>query len=379
MSKTFTSFISLFAFSAMAIFSSQPAHADVYPWADEQITLAYQEKPLRTVLREFFASLGQPVVISERIQGSVTGKFDSTAESFFNDLKLVFGLISYYDGGIFYVNDSSEAVSRVIALKKVSPDRFRRALEEMGALDPEFTLRIQDDERIAQVSGPPRYVETIEEIAAKLNQTRVVSTVRRARPASPAKNRNTERFQPLEADFRVFELRHAWAQDTTMAVSGREIVIPGLATTLRNLLGNYTHGGRHKSGSATIGTSRRSLVERLRDSDSMTASGENIDAIRTGDAIQLVNTSLPRIEADARTNSIIVHDLPQRMERYETLIASLDQRSAMVQIEATIVDVSTDAVTSLVKEKPNLMINDGIDEETKEFFVASDSVQNGAL
>jgi Leucine-rich repeat (LRR) protein len=37
--------------------------------------------------------------------------------------------------------------------------------------------------------------------------------------------------------------------------------------------------------------------------------------------------------------------------------------------------VSEDAVASLKKERPNLMINDGIDEGTEAFFVSADSVQ----
>ena len=39
------------------------------------------------------------------------------------------------------------------------------------------------------------------------------------------------------ADFRVFYLRYAWAQDTTMQIGGRQIVLPGVASILRSLVG----------------------------------------------------------------------------------------------------------------------------------------------
>lgn len=41
-------------------------------------------------------------------------------------------------------------------------------------------------------------------------------------------------------------------------------------------------------------------------------------------------------------------------------------------------EVSENAVESLKKEKPNLLINDGIDKETQAFFVATDSVINNS-
>jgi hypothetical protein len=43
------------------------------------------------------------------------------------------------------------------------------------------------------------------------------------------------------ADFRVFYLRYAWAQDTTMAVGGRQVVMPGVASILRSLVGAYQY------------------------------------------------------------------------------------------------------------------------------------------
>src|SRR5690349_12313357 len=42
---------------------------------------------------------------------------------------------------------------------------------------------------------------------------------------------------PGAVDFRVFYLRYAWAQDQTMTVGGRQVVLPGVASILRSLVG----------------------------------------------------------------------------------------------------------------------------------------------
>lgn len=346
--------VSLLVSALLALGGS--AQAATFRWPDKQINMAYQDKPIQDVLREFFAGLGAPVVISEQLRGNVTGRFDAPAKKFFDDLKSVFGLLCFYDGSVFYIYDPSEAVSRVIALRRVDPERFRRSLEAMGAISPEFALRIQDAERLVSVSGPPRYVEVVEDIANKLNDSRN-GTARPARTPLPSA---TEPYQPLEATFRVFELRHGWAQDTTMAVGGREIVVPGVASTLRKLMGNYTHGIDPGASGGLVGQARRSTIDKLRGSglrrhDAPPAVAPEADSrgpagpafAEAGNPMAMVNISLPRIEADARTNSVIVHDLPDRMARYDNLIAALDKRSSMIQIEATIVDVSTDAIERL--------------------------------
>jgi type III secretion protein C len=53
------------------------------------------------------------------------------------------------------------------------------------------------------------------------------------------------------------------------------------------------------------------------------------------------------IRADPRLNAVIVRDVADRMSMYEELIASLDRPSALVEVEATVIDVSTDTSQTL--------------------------------
>ena len=102
----------------------------------------------------------------------------------------------------------------------------------------------------------------------------------------------------------------------------------------------------------------------------------------------MVNVSLPRVEADARTNAIIIHDLPERLARYDDLIAALDVKTSLVQIEATIVDVSTDSLDKLgvdwSQSTTNLMFGRGTGAVNDARFQlgaanASNRIINGVL
>ncbi len=383
--------------------AAAPAQAAEMNLKNAPVNMMVQDKPLPDVLRELFASLGQPVVISDRIRGNVTGRFDTTADEFFRNLSSVFGLMSYYDGSVLYVSSAGEATSRVIPLRQIAPERFRRTLREMNVLDPRYELTLQPNERLVKVSGPPRYVEMVEEIAGKLDQAsqRGAPAVRFPSAADSAR--------PLMSDFRVFQLQYAWAQDTTMAVGGREVVVPGVATTLRRLVGNYSSGGSQSNG-GVIGTAYSATggntLNRLRGtgmaSQGAGLRGNGVDlsqsqpvdpqwlGLAPGESLGgmgMVNVSLPRVEADARTNAVIVHDVPERLGRYADLIAALDVRPRLIQIDATIVDVSTNSLSRLGVDfsqgSHNIVIgrgSDGADGQFRQGAVnLSGSLANSAL
>src|SRR5690349_11995565 len=55
----------------------------------------------------------------------------------------------------------------------------------------------------------------------------------------------------------------------------------------------------------------------------------------------------PVIQSDPRQNSIIIRDSPERLPIYEKLIEVLDQPTALIEIEALIVDVNNTKVDEL--------------------------------
>ncbi len=333
------------------LFAASVTPAADLQWRRERVNLVYQEKALPDLLRELFASAGRPAVISEKIKATITGRFNSPAEEFFNSVCSVFGLLSYYDGAVLYIYSGSEAVSRILPLKHVSPQRLQQSLRELDALDRRYLLKINEADRIVQVAGPPRYVEVVSDVISLLDE-------RAGNSRSEAAINDTAR--PIGSVFRVFGLRYAWAQDTAMTVGGREIVIAGVASLLRRLSGNYPNTSTAAAlAPAMTGGSMNSLPK-LRGSglaaqdgglrrapQAAEPGGLYRDAQQAFSPPSLVNISLPRIESDARTNSVVIHDLPERIDRYEALINSLDIKTVLVQIEASIVDVASDSIDRL--------------------------------
>ncbi len=360
----------------LLMFTMPLVQAADLPWRRERVNLVYQEKALPDLLRELFASAGRPAVISDKIKATITGRFNSPVEDFFNSICSVFGLLSYYDGAVLYLYAGSEATSRILPLKNVSPQRLEQSLRELDALDRRYLLKINATDRIVQVAGPPRYVEVVADIIALLDE-------RAGQARGEAQLREVAR--PISSVFKVFALRYAWAQDTAMTVGGREIVISGVASMLRRLSGNYPVGSSVGALAPPMTAGSGQSLQRLRGSGLATQDGASLrrsqsatdpstGAFQSGSYSQnysatsgsvagantfsreaqflqsqsaLVNISLPRIESDARTNSVVIHDLPERIDRYEALIASLDVKTMLVQIEASIVDVASDSIDKL--------------------------------
>jgi type III secretion protein C len=55
----------------------------------------------------------------------------------------------------------------------------------------------------------------------------------------------------------------------------------------------------------------------------------------------------PTIQPDPRTNAILVRDLPEKMADYARLIATLDTRPQVLEISASIIDVTENALAQL--------------------------------
>jgi type III secretion protein C len=59
------------------------------------------------------------------------------------------------------------------------------------------------------------------------------------------------------------------------------------------------------------------------------------------------NADLPQFHADARMNAVMVRDMPDRMAQHARLIEAMDARPLLIEIELTIMDISSDTLNSL--------------------------------
>lgn len=243
--------------------------------------------------------------------------------------------------------------------------------------DPRFPVRYDETAHLAVVSGPPGYVDTVAAIAKQVEQ------VARQRDAT---------------EVQVFQLHYAQAADHTTRIGGQDIQVPGMASLLRNIYGvrgaptaalpgpgaNFgrvqpigggssntfgNSGQRQSGGSGILGLPASwfgagSPSERVPVSPPLPGSGNSANApasvwpemsqarrdaplaVDAGSGGELASDA-PVIEADPRTNGILIRDRPERMAAYGTLIQQLDNRPKLLQIDATIIEIRDGALQDL--------------------------------
>lgn len=360
MRKLFHTVLSILLITCSAL----DAYAAPVRWSARTISYAADSKDIKDVLRDFAASQGIPANISKDVQGTVTGQFHMPPQRFLDALASSFGFVWYYDGQVLDIVTPDEMKSTLVKLDHGTTDQLRATLEQMNVTDPRFRITYDDAQGAAIVNGPPNYVKLVGDVAQRLDST--------------AQHRGGTVVQ-------VFPLRHAWSMDRNVNADGANVTLPGVATVLNNIYhpqqnkdsGSGNGGGGHGSSPSNVqraqpmtsvgggsaggaplpqgttlsnGESSLGVLGGLSGRPSPQLSG----AVANGSATQSSGSGgaqndeeLPVIEADQRTNSVLIRDTPDRMYQYPELIRRLDVKPRLIEIEAHIFEVDDSAVNQL--------------------------------
>ncbi|HEY8973851.1 MAG TPA: type III secretion system outer membrane ring subunit SctC [Burkholderiaceae bacterium] len=340
--------LTLLAAGAVA-FAGAAARAADLPWAGRPYQIVANEKPLADLLRELSASQGTTAVIDPKVAGSISGRFSASPLKTLNSLCATYGLSWYYDGAFLYIDPSSDARSEVLSIGNQAGNAgwLVQSLTQLRIYDSRYPLLVSGRDGTARVTGPKRYVEMVRQVARLLDSRSALND---------------------GAEIRLFPLKYAWAGDFKITRSGKEVAVPGIAATLRSLYGR-AGGGGSSTGGATAAMSRQYAAYqsgadrqlKLSTGDVVNApmvrlpglgaaeQGDDGDAAASSGpaAISADNRQLPQFQADTRLNAVLVRDIPGHMAQYEKLIAAMDVRPRLIEIEVTIMDVSTDTLDSL--------------------------------
>lgn len=291
--------------------------------------------------------------ISTQVEGSVTGSFNESPQKFLDRMAGTFGFAWYYDGAVLRVTGANEAQSATIALNRASTAQVKRALTRMGITDPRFPVQYDDDSGSIVVSGPPRLVELVRDIAQVIDRGREDA------------NRTV---------VRAFPLRYAWATDHKVTVNGQSVNIRGVASIL-----NSMYGGDGPSDSATAPRAQDRRLDSVAPGEAnagrggtraLSSLGGGKSPLPPGGVGQYAGSnaayapppsgdsrmradelddrgSAPIIRADSRSNSVLVRDRADRMAAHQSLIESLDSRPAVLEISASIIEISETALEQL--------------------------------
>ena len=358
--------------AATALATAPPAVAQEIPWRRVSFDLQAVNEPLNVFLTRLLTLHGISVTTSGGVAtGRVNGRFKGQAEAVFRELAETYGLTWYYDGTTLHVYSLAELETRLMQVEPVDIARIDRTLKQMRLADGRYPLRLSPDEGTVLVSGPPKYVELVAGVVARV-----------AGAPSLAKN---------VVDVRVFRLRYARAADTTVAISGVDTMIPGIASILNDIVGSLKptpHGGARTTprsvpglrgkGQAAIGRNAQTTgpgntaaaanavtaaaaagMATRSDIDSPmanaglssamagTAAGMMLDARQSSPEPEPAPQREAAVRADPRLNAVIVRDTADRMPMYARLIESLDVDVPLMEIEATVIDVADDKSESL--------------------------------
>jgi type III secretion protein C len=308
------------------------------PWRKEKFSYLTRGQSIRDFLRHFGSSQGLTIVVDPAVEGSVVGSYDMTPQSVMEMLSAQHGLIWYYDGNILHVYPSSQAQSQTIRLNYGTVAQFRQQLIRLNVPDKRYPIKYDSETNTALVGGPKRYVDLINEVAQSLDQ---------------------KEGSGGTTDIQVFPLKYAWAADYTFTQGGREYKLPGVATVLRNLY--QTNGAGARNVAVASGRRAGSTVDKLRGlglaggdatnaNNNAPVNANNPIEITAGNSIGGVGAEqkgLPQFQADGRLNAVVVRDTPERMAFYERVIRQLDIRPSLVEIEARIIEISSDKAKSL--------------------------------
>ncbi|MCZ8075356.1 MAG: type III secretion system outer membrane ring subunit SctC [Paucibacter sp.] len=333
-----------------------PAQAVPWPVGERLVTLSAREQGLDAFLEDLFAQVEAPVALSAGVRGQVNGRFSQMpAQQLLREIARAYKLLVFHDGNTTHIASAREAQQRSFNLNALAAQKLLRSAEELQLVDAQNSLRRSADGAI-QARGHAAFIEMVAELARALDPAQA--------PAKPSVGRE---------DFRVYYLRYAWAQDVNMAMAGRSLTVPGVASILRALVGAAPSGVSHSSNTSRerpsnqAGLRGQGLVAQGLQAGSGTlglppagannaaASGRDADALKTALAPRSAAAEPsaestgpgPRIEADPRLNAIIVRDQPEKLERYAALIQALDVEPQALEIEATVIDINTDRLREL--------------------------------
>lgn len=292
------------------------------PWPASAYSYFADGARLESVLADFASGFNLGLSIQPGVTGSVSGRFTTaTPTEFLSRLGGVYGFVWYTHAGVLHVSKSSDMVTRSLPIPGGGLGNVRATLTEMGVVDPRFGWGELPDHGLLMVSGPSSYVSLVEESLKQLSSGGGVRQVR------------------------VFRLLHASAIDRPITYRDQTILQRGLASVLRSVVS----GGGADLVTGESAADRPGAGVPPLPAFGAQPGGAGATAPERGSPERPLSrgratgrAGAPSIQADSRLNAILVSDAPEMMPVYERLIAQLDVPSALIEIEAMIIDLNSE-------------------------------------
>lgn len=346
-------------FLASVALASGPAGASTPPFASKPISLNARGQDLRVMLTDLFSQGGLRVKVSTGVIGKVNGVFTGSPAQIWSQMSRAFSLVGFWDGAIMRIYAQSEIGTRTITTNV--PAQLVAEVERMRLTDDVNVVRA--GAQTVTATGVPEFLQRVEDLAGSVRMANTQALANA--PAAPATGPVASPLLGMPArspvrsavtvaagamspfEVRMFFLKYRDAADKQLTSSDRITIVPGVATLLREQMGD----GRPVSSAST----NQYRISDLDRSQEFGGWGSGMPVAPPGEtnpdgaaaAVAVVDVNGARISADPSNNAVIVRDLPERMGVYEKLVANLDTEPVMIEVEATIIEVSRQAMREL--------------------------------
>lgn len=304
-------------------------------WAEKRFVYRADNKRLGDVLQDFAASQSLPAVVAEDLEGVVNGNFDVKIDVFLDSMARTYNFLWYHDGSALYFYPGRAIQSRMFRLKGFRREQVQNLLQSLEIGDKRYPIRYDETQSTLYVSGPPRHVELVTSAIETLDAGLAEAALR---------------------SVQVFPLRFATAGDRNIG----GVTVIGVASTLRKLFAAPNTNSALEALSLIPDSSGElaEMAERTRRGiQPLSKLGQKPPPPKTelrGNVRQAgkgkpgeQDDLPPQIEADEGTNSVVIQGRSDRMADYGALIQRLDQKPMLVELVATIIEVSSDSVDQL--------------------------------
>ncbi len=295
------------------------SNSESLKWPDSSYSAASNGDSLGSLLNNFATNYDLIPVVSEKLYDrKVNLSIDSMAPSqFMKALNKHAPFVWYYDGAAIYFYDVSEMKNAVINLNSITPRTLKRKIRSMKIWDDRFHWKQSTGDGVVYISGPQRLIELVSQTASSLDVDRSVD----------------------DYGLKIFTLKYAKAADKTYTAGNSANVVYGVASTLRRLM-----GGSFMQNTEEVTTE----PERKNEIKSLKGTGLSAELETTTSSTWIPTAgNMASIEADSRTNTVVVYDKKERLPMYDQLISLLDQPVEQVEIEVSIMNISTEKLRNI--------------------------------
>lgn len=283
----------------------QKKAADSSPSGSGKYTYYFNGESLRKVLSIYATSNNLKLDLDNRtssLSKPVVGNISvSNNTQILEILSNKYNFSWFIYSGKLYIS-TSEIFTQEINISNEFFPNLKNNLQQIGLLNNKFGYSEIPTENKVIFSGPIKYLDLIKKQVTSL------------------------KLAPQNKKYSVFRLKYANAVDTQLTFNNQTITIPGVATILQSLTNS-------QSGTS-LSTGVNEAIKNS--SESGTSSAINIQG-QPGSKNEQTGLINSDIQADPRTNSVIVLGDNQSIKMYENLITKLDIPTLLVQVDVMVI------------------------------------------